>query len=92
MCNPCDFLQLYGLPWSFTGIVVFTYYLFIGHETDHSPPTSARVKKTWICTCTLHTPSWLSAQVVKHRDNFTFTLFEIISIHLKGGGMHPVAL
>jgi hypothetical protein len=24
----------------------------VGHETDHSPPASAEVKKMWICTST----------------------------------------
>jgi hypothetical protein len=32
-----------------------------GHEADHSPPTSAEVKKTWVCTSTPHTSSWCSA-------------------------------
>jgi hypothetical protein len=36
-----------------------------GHEADHSPPASAEVKKK---------PSWRSAWLVKHRDNFTFLL------------------
>jgi hypothetical protein len=31
-----------------------------GLEADHSPPTSAKVKKIWIYTST-HTPSWCSA-------------------------------
>jgi hypothetical protein len=30
-------------------------------ESDHSPPTSAEVKKIWIYTSTPHTPSWRSA-------------------------------
>jgi hypothetical protein len=30
-----------------------------GREADHLPPTSAEVKKIWICTSTL-TPSWRS--------------------------------
>jgi hypothetical protein len=32
-----------------------------GREIDHSPPTSAEVKKMWISTSTPHTPSWRSA-------------------------------
>jgi hypothetical protein len=32
-----------------------------GREVDHSPPTSAKVKKMWIFTFTPHTPSWRSA-------------------------------
>jgi hypothetical protein len=42
-----------------------------GREVDHSPPTSAEVMKMWIYTATPHTPSWRSAQLVKHRDNFS---------------------
>jgi hypothetical protein len=41
-----------------------------GCEADHLPPTSAEVKTLWIYTSTPHTPSWRSAQLVKHRDNF----------------------
>jgi hypothetical protein len=40
-----------------------------GHEADHSPPTTAEVKKTWIYTSTS------PAQIVKDRDNFTFLLY-----------------
>jgi hypothetical protein len=32
-----------------------------GREADHSPPTSAEVKKTWVYTSTPHTSSWRSA-------------------------------
>jgi hypothetical protein len=32
-----------------------------GREADHSPPTSAEVKKMWVYTSTPHTPSWRSA-------------------------------
>jgi hypothetical protein len=32
-----------------------------GREVDHSPQTSAEVKKMWIYTSTPHTPSWRSA-------------------------------
>jgi hypothetical protein len=42
-------------------------------EADHSPPVSAEVKKMWIHSP--HTPSWRSAWLVKHRDNFTFFTF-----------------
>jgi hypothetical protein len=41
-------------------------------EVDHSSPTSAEVKKMWIYTSTPNTPSWRSAKLVQHRDNFTF--------------------
>jgi hypothetical protein len=39
------------------------------HDADQSPPTSAEVRKTY--TSLPHTPSWRSAQLLKHRDNFT---------------------
>jgi hypothetical protein len=32
-----------------------------GREADHSPPTSAEVKKMWVYTSTPPTPSWRSA-------------------------------
>jgi hypothetical protein len=32
-----------------------------GRETDHSPSTSAQVKKKWIYISTPHMPSWHSA-------------------------------
>jgi hypothetical protein len=44
-------------------------------EDDHSPPTNAEVKKTWLYTSTLHVPYWRSAEVVKHRDSLNFTCF-----------------
>jgi hypothetical protein len=47
----------------------------LGHEADHSPPSSAEVNE-WVELC-LHspsTPSWRGAQL-KHRDNFTFYLY-----------------
>jgi hypothetical protein len=51
-----------------------------GRDADHSPPTSAEVKKTWIYTSTPRTPSWRSASLVKHRDDFTFIIYIIIII------------
>jgi hypothetical protein len=44
-----------------------------GREADHFPPASAEIKKMWIYTSTPHTPSWRSALLVKHRNNFNFT-------------------
>jgi hypothetical protein len=38
-----------------------------GSEAEHSPPTSAKVKRTWMYTCR-HLSLWCSAQLVKHRD------------------------
>jgi hypothetical protein len=51
-----------------------------GRETDHWPPSSAEVKE-WV-ELYLHSPStppWRGAQL-KHRDNFTFTISEHISL------------
>jgi hypothetical protein len=44
-----------------------------GHEADHSPPCSAEVKNVWHYTST---PQYIFMvwYLVKHRDNFTFTL------------------
>jgi hypothetical protein len=47
-------------------------------EADHSPPTSAEVKKTWYIHPLPYTPSWLSAYLVKYRNNFTFYPFYVI--------------
>jgi hypothetical protein len=47
----------------------------LGHEADHSPPSSAEVKE-WV-ELYLHppnTPSWHGTQLGEQRDNFTFTL------------------
>jgi hypothetical protein len=44
-----------------------------GREADHSPPTSAEVKKTWIYKSTLPY-IFMAYCLVKHRDNFTFIL------------------
>jgi hypothetical protein len=41
-----------------------------GREADYSPPGSAEVKKMWIYTFP-NMPSWRSAQLLEHRDNFT---------------------
>jgi hypothetical protein len=44
-----------------------------GCQANHSVPPSAEVKKTWIYT---FTPLYvfMAECLVKHRDNFTFTL------------------
>jgi hypothetical protein len=40
-------------------------------EADHSPPTSAEVKKTWLYTST--PPNIFMAYcLINHRENFTF--------------------
>jgi hypothetical protein len=46
-------------------------------ETDHSPPTSAEVRKWVELYLRPHTPSWRGAQL-KHTDNFTFNESEHI--------------
>jgi hypothetical protein len=43
-----------------------------GREAAHSSPTSAEVKQTWSIHPLPHTSSRHSAQLVKHKDNFTF--------------------
>jgi hypothetical protein len=54
-----------------------------GRESDHSPPFSAEVKG-WV-ELYLHspnTPSWCGGAQLKHRGNFTFTLFsDVISVN-----------
>jgi hypothetical protein len=42
-----------------------------GRETDHPAPTSAEVKKTWICT-SAPPYAFMTYCLIKHRDNFTF--------------------
>jgi hypothetical protein len=42
-----------------------------GREADHSPPTSAEVKKTWIYTST-PPHVFMALCLVKYWDNFTF--------------------
>jgi hypothetical protein len=50
-----------------------------GHEADHSPPSSAKVKEcVELYLYSPNTPSWHSAQL-KHRDNFTFTIIRYIT-------------
>jgi len=48
-----------------------------GREADHSPPSSAGVKE-WVelYLCSPNTPSWRGAHL-KHRDNFTFYLYQL---------------
>jgi hypothetical protein len=49
-----------------------------GHEADHSPPSSAKVKEcVELYLHSPNTPSWRDAQLKKwHRDNFTFTFIK----------------
>jgi hypothetical protein len=41
-------------------------------EADHSPLTSAKVKKTWVCTSTPPYTFMAYASLVKHRDKYLF--------------------
>jgi tryptophan synthase alpha subunit len=54
-----------------------------GREANHSPPTSAEVKKMLIYISTPYTPSWRIAQLVKHRDNFIYLLSTPQNSHLR---------
>jgi hypothetical protein len=44
-----------------------------GHEADHSPPSSADVKNAWSYT-SIPQYVFMAWCLVKHRDNFAFTL------------------
>jgi hypothetical protein len=48
-----------------------------GPEADHSPPTSAEVKNTWIYTSI---PPYVSMAwcLAKYAGNFTFVRFEVL--------------
>jgi hypothetical protein len=52
---------------------------WLGHEADHSPPSSAEVKNAWSYTSTpsicLHGVVLSKKKKKKHRDNFTFTFY-----------------
>jgi hypothetical protein len=47
---------------------------WLGHEADHSPPSSAKVKNAWSYTST---PQYvfMAWYLVKERDNFTFIFY-----------------
>jgi len=47
-----------------------------GREADNSPSSGAEVKNMWIYTSTPHYV-FMAWYLVKHRENFTFTLPEI---------------
>jgi hypothetical protein len=44
-----------------------------GREAEHSPPSSAKIKNAWSYTSALQYV-FMVWYLVKHRDNFTFTL------------------
>jgi hypothetical protein len=48
-----------------------------GREADLSPLFSVDVKNGGNIHPLPHTPSWLSAQLIKHRDNFTFPYIRV---------------
>jgi hypothetical protein len=53
------------------------------HEADHSPPSSAEAKNGGAIPQLWHTSSWHSVKLIKHRDNFTFTLYrQLLLSHL----------
>jgi hypothetical protein len=64
-----------------------------GSEADHSPSTRAEVKNAWSYTST---PQYVFMAwcLVKHRDDFTSTLFSYIlnlnsSLSVKDQASHP---
>jgi hypothetical protein len=50
-----------------------------GHEADHSPLSSAEVKNGQAIPVFPHMTSWHSTELIKHRGDFTFTFYYIIS-------------
>jgi hypothetical protein len=44
----------------------------LGHEADHSPPSSAEVKNDGAIPPFRHASSLRSAYLIKHIENFTF--------------------
>jgi hypothetical protein len=48
------------------------YGLFKNTIVDHTPPSSAKVKKSGAIPPLPHISSCHSAYLIKHRDNFTF--------------------
>jgi hypothetical protein len=42
-----------------------------GHEADHSPPSSAKVKNGGAIPPLPHTSSWRGAQLIKHMENIS---------------------
>jgi hypothetical protein len=46
-----------------------------GGEAVHSPPSSTEVKKFGAIPPLPHIPSWHSAEIIKHRDNFALCVW-----------------
>jgi hypothetical protein len=64
-----------------------------GAETDHSPPCSAEVNNGGAIPSLPHTSPWRGAELIKHRDNFTFLLLHCFvvetvleNVHLENEG------
>jgi hypothetical protein len=53
----------------------------LGCEADCSPPSSAEVKNTWICTSTPPYVFMVWYFISQHRDNFTFSYMGVILGH-----------
>jgi hypothetical protein len=72
-----------------------------GREADHSPPSNSEVKNAWSCTsapqyvfmvwCLMKQWIHLHGVIVKHRDNFTFTLWQsAVFYNIPCGACTPV--
>jgi hypothetical protein len=49
----------------------------LGHEADHSPPSSSEVKNGGAIPSFPHASSWHGAKLIKHGDNCTVTFFYV---------------
>jgi hypothetical protein len=56
----------------FSSLLYNRYRRFLGGKADHSPTSSAQVKNGGAIPSLRHTSSWPDAQLMNHRDNFTF--------------------
>jgi hypothetical protein len=48
---------------------------WLEHEADHSPPSSAEVRKTWSFTSA--SPEWLHGIVLGDRDKFSWFIVQV---------------
>jgi hypothetical protein len=46
-------------------------------EADHSPQSTAELKNGGAVLSLSHTSSWLSAELIKQRDNFTYSTVDL---------------
>jgi hypothetical protein len=86
-CIIKQFLLICAWHFSFNRVKLYTKLLGVkwpGREADHSPPTSVDVKNAWSYTST---PQYVFMAwcLVKHRDNFTFTLLLLYFILWRAG-------